>query len=211
MKRHVAANACDLLASYTEVETGKKHDLDNRPALRKAVAHAKRSRAILVVAKLDRLLRSTVVRSMLKTSGVRFVACDNPHANEFTIDILAAVAEDEVRKISDRTREAMASLKRKGVLLGSHRPECSKNLKPEAAQLGRIEGARRKRQIADEAYADLADTLRIMRAFALSFRAIALELNAQGETTRTGKPWNAMQVKRVVDRTFQNGTSLHRP
>ena len=87
---HVEREGCELIASYMETETGKKHTIDNRPALCKAIAHARRSRAILVVAKLDRLLRSTVVRSMLKTSSVKFVACDDPHANELTIDILAA-------------------------------------------------------------------------------------------------------------------------
>lgn len=89
---HVERDGCELIAEYTEHETGKKHSLDNRPELKKAIAQAKRARAILVVAKLDRLLRSTVVRTMLKTSGVRFIACDNPHANELTIDILAAVS-----------------------------------------------------------------------------------------------------------------------
>jgi hypothetical protein len=74
---YVASAGCDLIASYTEVENGKKHDLVNRPELAKAVAHARRAKAVLVVAKLDRLLRSTVVLTMLKTSGVRFVACDN--------------------------------------------------------------------------------------------------------------------------------------
>src|ERR1019366_686358 len=77
---YVASAGCELLAEYVEVETGKKHDdLDNRPELRRAIAHAKRSKAILVVAKLDRLLRSIVICNMLKTSSVQFVACDNPH------------------------------------------------------------------------------------------------------------------------------------
>lgn len=48
--RHVEANGCELIASYSEVETGKKHDLVNRPELRKAIAHAKRSKGTLVVA-----------------------------------------------------------------------------------------------------------------------------------------------------------------
>ena len=40
-------------------------------------------------------------------SGVEFIACDNPHANRLTIHILAAVAEDEARRISDRTKAAL--------------------------------------------------------------------------------------------------------
>jgi len=40
---------------------------------------------------------------MLKTSGVRFIACDQPNANELTIDILVTVAEDEVRPTKKRS------------------------------------------------------------------------------------------------------------
>jgi DNA invertase Pin-like site-specific DNA recombinase len=197
---HVASNGCGLIASYTEVETGKKHDLGNRPQLRKAIADAKRSRAILVVAKLDRLIRSTVVCALLKTSGVKFVACDNPHANEVTIDILAAVAEDEVRRISSRTSAALEALKARGVLLGSNLPECANNISAGAAAKGRALGAQRKSEIATAAYADLADEVERMRPAGLTLRAIAAALDAQGETTRTGKPWNATQVMRMLQR-----------
>src|SRR5690242_13878194 len=80
VRQHVDRHGCSLIASNTEIETGKKDSLDNRPELRKAIAHAKRSGATLVVAKLDRLTRSVAVLSMLQSSGVDFVACDNPHA-----------------------------------------------------------------------------------------------------------------------------------
>ena len=196
--KYVSSAGCDLLAQYVETETGKKHDLANRPELRHAIAHAKRSRAILVVAKLDRLLRSTVVRTMLKTSGVRFVACDNPNANELTIDILAAVAENEVREIAKRTKEALAELKADGVKLGSHRPECKNNLRPEAAKRGRAIGSTRVAELAREAYSDLTVRVRELRNNGQSFRQIAANLDRDGHTTRTGKPWNATQVSRVL-------------
>lgn len=198
--QHVASNGCDLIATYTEVETGGKHDLDNRPELKKAIAHAKRSRAVLVVAKLDRLLRSTVVHSLLKTSKVEFVACDNPHANELTIDILAAVAANEVREIRKRTKAALQALKAKGVLLGSHRPECRDNLSAEASRKGRAIGARRVAEKAAEAYADLGDYLLELREDGLSLREIAAKLDEDGHTTRTGKPWNPVQVSRILAR-----------
>ena len=91
----------ELLSEYTEVETGKRAD---RPELAKAIAHSKRARATLVVAKLDRLARNVAFTSALLESGVEFIACDNPHANRLTIHILAAVAEDEARRISERTK-----------------------------------------------------------------------------------------------------------
>lgn len=78
--------------------------------------------AKLVVAKLDRLARNVAFMSALMESGVDFVCCDNPYANRLTIHILAAVAEDEARRISERTKAALQAAKRHGVKLGSARP-----------------------------------------------------------------------------------------
>lgn len=197
VERHAATTGCDIIAEYTETETGKKHSLDNRPELRNAIAHARRSKAVLVVAKLDRLLRSTVVCSMLKTSGVRFVACDNPHANELTVDILCAVAEDEVRRISARTKSALAAYKARGGVLGAVRPE-SRNLTASARARGAEAAGKAHKTRAAEAYSDLTDLLHDLRGQGLSLRAIADRLNARGQETRSGKPWNPMQVARVL-------------
>src|SRR6266851_4255276 len=93
-------NGVDFMHWYSEVETGK---LADRPELAKALAHARRSKATLVVAKLDRLARNVAFTSALMRAGVDFLCCDNPHANKLTIHILAAVAEDEAERISART------------------------------------------------------------------------------------------------------------
>ena len=95
----------NIMASYTEVESGKRAD---RPKLAAAIAHARRSKATLVIAKLDRLSRNVAFLSALMDSGCEFVACDNPNANRLTIHILAAVAENEARAISERTKAALA-------------------------------------------------------------------------------------------------------
>src|SRR5947209_5737141 len=79
-----------VIREYTEVESGKRSD---RPELAKALAHARLTKATLVVAKLDRLARNVAFTSALMESGCDFVACDMPHANRLTIHILAAVAE----------------------------------------------------------------------------------------------------------------------
>jgi len=196
---HVSEAGCELTGEYSELETGKKHTLDNRPALCKAIAHAKRSKAILVVAKLDRLLRSTVVRSMLKTSGVRFVACDNPYANELTIDILAAVAEDEVRRISERTKAALAAYKARGGRLGASLKQC-RNLTQKAREKGAKAAGKAVARKAEEAYSDIIDDVRAMSDKGLSLRQIAAGLNELGHTTRREKPWNPVQVQRLLER-----------
>ena len=114
-KQHGAS----IIASYIEVESGKRSD---RPVLAQALGHARLAKATLVVAKLDRLARNVAFLSALMESGVDFVACDNEHANRLTIHILAAVAEAEAKAISERTKTALAAAKRRGVKLGSARP-----------------------------------------------------------------------------------------
>lgn len=97
---------CEPLESFTEVESGKRSD---RPELARAIAACKRLGATLVIAKLDRLARNVHFVSGLMESGVEFIACDNPNANRLTVHILAAVAEDEARRISERTKAALAA------------------------------------------------------------------------------------------------------
>jgi len=197
VKRHVQVHGCRLLAAYTEVETGKRDSIDDRPELQRAIAHAKRSKATLVVAKMDRLTRSVAVTAMLHQSNIDFIACDNPNANRMTIQILAAVAENEVRQISERTKAALAAYKARGGLLGAALPQ-SRNLTPEARDRGIRAASEARRQRARDAYADLGPYLHELRSGGFSLSAIAAKLNEDGQTTRRGRPWRAMQVKRVL-------------
>ena len=90
----VRQNDAMLVGQYVEVETGTSSK--DRPELQRAISHAKRSKSRLVVAKLDRLARNVAFTSALMESNVDFVATDNPHANKFTLHILAAVSEHEI-------------------------------------------------------------------------------------------------------------------
>src|SRR6478672_8252942 len=118
VEAHAKSQGATVAAWYTEVESGKRSD---RPELGKALAHARRSKATLVVAKLDRLARNVAFLSALMESKVAFLACDNPYANDLTLHILAAVAEAEVKAISARTKAALAAAKARGTKLGSAR------------------------------------------------------------------------------------------
>ncbi len=194
---YASAAGCAVVASYTEVETGKRDDLENRPELRRAIAHAKRSKAVLVIAKLDRLTRSVYVTALLHKSGVEFVCCDQPTANRLTIQILAAVAEDEARRISQRTKDALSAYKARGNVLGAARPE-SRNLTQEARRRGARSAGAAARKAAQAAYEDVSETIRSLDSAGLSLRAVAQHLNDQGHTTRRGCAWNPVQVSRVL-------------
>ena len=85
-------NGYEVARSFEEVESGKN---DARPKLAEALASARRSKAVLIVAKLDRLARSVAFVDGVMRSGVEFVAVDVPSANRMVLHILAAVAEAE--------------------------------------------------------------------------------------------------------------------
>jgi DNA invertase Pin-like site-specific DNA recombinase len=199
VKAYVKQTGCDLVGSYTEVETAKKDALDNRPELRKAIAHAKRARATLVIAKLDRLSRSVYVTAELHRSGVEFIACDNPTANRLTVQILAAVAENEARAISERTKAALAAYKARGGRLGA-----ALNPKTALTDRARRAGAKAAGKIhsrkAAEAYSDIAPFVQELADNNYTLAAIASELNARGYRTRRDCEWNPTQVMRVLNR-----------
>lgn len=200
IKAYAASVAGEVVGHYTEVESGKRAD---RPELAKAVAHAKRAKARLVIAKLDRLARNVAFVSALMESGVDFVACDNPHANRLTIHILAAVAEDEARRISERTKAALSAAKARGVKLGSARPDHW-----EGHEAARLKGAKAGAEAAKayfakqgaDAYAKALPIAKRMDEAGESLQAIADALNAEGITTAQGAEWKRVQVSRLLKR-----------
>lgn len=163
----------------------------------------KRSKATLVVAKLDRLAPNVAFLSALMRSGVDFIACDNPHANKLTIHILAAVAEDEAARISARTKAALQAAKARGVALGSSRPghwQGREEARLAGLAKGRAVSAKVISESAAEAYLDLAPSMQQWRTEGLSLREIADKLNCDGHATRRGAKWNPVQVARVLER-----------
>ena len=120
----------EVLAEYIEVESGKKTD---RPQLIAALAAAKRAKAKLVVAKLDRLSRDAFFLFGLQKAGVAFVCADMPDANELTIGIMAVVAQAERKMIAERTKAAMQRAKANGRTFGNLRA-CRRRLAREPRQ-----------------------------------------------------------------------------
>lgn len=190
VQQFCVANGCEAVAEFLEVESGRRSD---RPVLRQALAYTKAKRATLLIAKVDRLARNVAFVANLMEAGVEFRACDLPEASRFILHVMAAVAEQEARAISDRTRAALQAAKARGTALGATNAVC-RNLNDEA----RRRGARRTAEVAAASYAEAMPVARELRARGLSLQAIATELDARGLFTRTGRAWNPVQVARVL-------------
>lgn len=182
---YLNGGAWELVAEFTEIESGKRAD---RPELAKALEACRRHKARLVIAKLDRLSRNVAFIAAVMESGVEFVAVDNPHANKLTVHILAAVAQHEREMISERTKAALQAAKARGKRLGNPRIEA-------AAELGRATLKAARAQFA----ANVLPVIREIQAGgATSANAIAAKLNERKVPTRRGGQWTHVQVGQVL-------------
>lgn len=188
------AREATLAGRFTEVESGRTPD---RPELAKALHLARVTGATLVIARLDRLSRNAAFLLALRNSGVRFLACDMPEANDLTVGVMALVAEAEREAISKRTKDALAAAKARGVKLGNPNG---------AAALRRSgeDGAALRATVSANANAHarrLAPVIADIRAAgATSLRAIADELTARGILTRQGGRWHVSTVRNLLRR-----------
>src|SRR5215472_543861 len=173
----------ELVAEFTEVESGKHAD---REELKRAIAACKKHKAKLVIAKLDRLSRNLAFIATLMESGVEFVAVDMPEANKLTVHILAAMAERE--QISKRTRDALAAAKRRGKRLGN--PDIA-----EVAKRGRAALKANARRFAANVRPIIDE---IVRSGITSHNAIAAKLNERNVRTARGGTWTHVQVGAIL-------------
>lgn len=176
------AEGLKIVGEYTEIETGKGADaLDRRPKLAAALKHARKLDASVCVAKLDRLSRDVHFISGLMAHKVPFVVAElGAQADPFLLHIYAALAEQERRMISDRTRAGLLAARKRGVRLGS-------------PTIGRD-----NKRAADQRAKALRPLLKSLEG--QSARSIAAELNRRKIGTPRGRKWSAMTVIRVQRR-----------
>jgi DNA invertase Pin-like site-specific DNA recombinase len=186
---YLAGFGAEPIKEFVEVESGKR---SNRPELARALAECRVRKATLVIAKLDRLARDAHFLLGLQRSGIAFTAADMPNANRLTVGIMAMVAEEERRAISERTKSALAAAKARGTKLGG-RPENLKN-----TELGRQRGAEARRVKAAARAEDLMPVIETIRtAGVTSDTGIANALNDRGIPPARGGKWQAVQVQRL--------------
>ncbi|MCZ8100739.1 MAG: recombinase family protein [Burkholderiales bacterium] len=193
IKAHLAGTGGTLVASFVEVESGKRAD---RPELCKAIAHAKLTGAVLLIAKLDRLSRDAHFLLGLSKSGVEFVAADMPSATRLTVGIMAMVAEEEARLISARTKAALAAAKARGVKLGN--PQGAKAIKDAGHHRKATAAVVEAATCRAEAVRETIDAIRT--GGVTSANGIARVLNERHIATARGGQWTARSVINVLER-----------
>jgi DNA invertase Pin-like site-specific DNA recombinase len=105
--------------TFTEIQSGKDDD-ERRPQLKAALDAARKAKAPIVVAKLDRLSRDVHFISGLMKHKVAFIVADlGADTDPFMLHLYAALAEKERRMIS--TKDALAAAKANGKRLGGLR------------------------------------------------------------------------------------------
>lgn len=181
--RYIAEKGGTIIAEFTEVESGKR--ASNRPELQMAMETCRKKRATLCIAKLDRLARNVHFISGLMESNVNFVAVDQPTKDRFMLHLQAAFAEEEARRISERTKEALAAAKRRGVDVGATGRVLATRYKAEALE--------RSRQ-----YVPILAELRAA-GFA-QVRQLRDELNRRGVPSPGGGRWHLLNTHKTLRR-----------
>ena len=189
VRSHAARTGGKIVAEFIEVESGKKSD---RPQLAFALAECKRGGHTLVIAKLDRLARNVAFIANMMDAGVDFHACDLPMASRLTLHILAAVAENEARAISDRTKAALAAKKAQGHTLGGFKAPQSDAAKESMRRTMRDVSLQRDRNV--------LSTITALAEDGKSHSQIAKFLNQTGNRTANGLLFDRQRVGIIIRR-----------
>lgn len=194
-----------LVEEFVEIETAGKRG--ERPQLAAALAACRHHDARLVIALLGRIAGNLPVVFGLVESGVDFVVVDNPHVTRATLPLLAAVAEEEARIVSARTKAALAEAKARGVKLGN--PNGARALR--GKQVGNdaaVAAIKSKaQQCAAATYRQIESI--IAEDGPTSLAAISRELNERRVRTPRGGLWYPTSVKLVLDRFKSNPRDIH--
>lgn len=182
---------CELVASFTEIESGK---IDDRPQLNEALQLCKDNNYTLLIAKLDRLSRNVEFLFHIKNSGVDIHCVDLPQLNTLTLGIYATLAQHERELIGQRTKAALQAKKARGVKLGAPNATFTNIMRTNA-----LEAIQKKAQ-SNENTIRAVEAIRMKLQETKNLSQIAAYLNEKHFQTAKGKAFRAEQVKRLIEK-----------
>lgn len=179
----------EIVSEYVEIDSGKS---TTRIELAKAVADTKKNKAVLLVAKLDRVARN--VRLFLELlDQIKIEFTDLPSLASGTSDSrlvltqLSAFAEWEAAKISERTKAALQAKKLRNEPMGV---------------MGKVNikaTNNKRKELADQFAKEIAPMLSSLSK-QMSQRKLVVYLNQQGVKSPTGKDWGLSSLQNVLSR-----------
>jgi DNA invertase Pin-like site-specific DNA recombinase len=183
--RLVKYEGWQVFGIYEESISGKIDPME-RPVFKTAIDTAIKSGAKLLVAKLDRFSRdvyhiSSFLNGYMVKNCPRLIVAETPNASEFELNLRAALAQEERRLISERTKAALAVKRSQGAELG---------------KVGRASATTNKRGKTQDAFNFMLE----LHNQGYSYQTIADKLNQQGYTTSRGGQWD----KSIVYRRIKN-------
>jgi len=176
----------ELCGEFVEIKSGRK---DNRHVLWEAIKEAQKHNAKLVMARLDRFSRSVSFIAQVMDKGIALTIAEMPTATDFQLHIFAALAQEERRLISVRTKAALQEAKRQGKALGLN---------------GKVLAEKRKKEARE--FAEPIWEQYLMAWQGLSYSEIARRLNSQGVPTRVGGKWYPQTVSNYCNGQNRNRT-----
>ena len=182
----------EVLEAFSEVASGK-HDEDRRPILKQALAQVKATGATLLVSKLDRLSRNVQFISTLMQEKIRFATVeDGLEVEPFMLHLKAMFAEQELRRISERTKAGLASAKARGVKMGfaAHKD-------PASAVVARTNAGKTNLANAVRFAQSIAPSIQPLLA-TMTYAQIADHLNGLGVRTERNGTWHPSSVHTVL-------------
>ena len=200
------ANGWEIVAQFTDEGVSGSVDPSARPQCRLALAMAKGLGCPVVVHRLDRLSRDHAHFVTLQKKYT-FIEAEDVHGTGLVRNIKSLLAEEELVKIRQRTKAGLAELKKIALL------DTEKGLEARQKIANRDAGRRAAWAVGNGAAVEAKLANADARAESLShhikaclfdkhdsYSAIARCLNDKGITTERGSSFQAMTVKRLMER-----------
>src|SRR5690606_35867850 len=134
------------------------------------------------VKEASRLSRFSLLINYLIACNIRFVCADNPSDDEMFIRLRTAFNEEELKKVSERTKKALQARKARGLSNG----------KPENfTDTGRLKGSARMSELAAQSDVNkkVLNLINLYQDKGMKLQQICDELNDLGYRTSRGKAY----------------------
>jgi DNA invertase Pin-like site-specific DNA recombinase len=183
---YVTARSGTVVATFEESESGKN---DARPVLAEAIAHAKKTKSILLVKSICRLGRSLAKVCSILDDDLNLEISDIPTGcPKMMLQMMAMMADHEGKMISTRTKDALQVLKANGKVLGNPK---LKEVRQKSIQVRKNNATAFKMRIRPIALRMVAD--------GCSAAEVAKNLNDLGIKTIRNQQWKSTNVSYLLN------------